>query len=77
MLVVIVGVILVIMVIVISRSIMKYNERERDLNEVDNFEELSETISRNIELVDRQDTLVDKQINLKEKIKNVETKLGD
>ena len=77
MIVVILGAILIIVLVLISRAIIKHNRREAELNELDNFEEISETISRNTNLVDRQDILVDKQNKLKEKVNNVENKLRD
>ena len=50
---------------------------EKELDDIDNFDEELDKIEKGIKLVNRQEVLVDKRNELKEKIDSVESKSRD
>ena len=77
MIILIVGVCLLILIFLLVKGVKHEEEKARKLNELDNFEELYNTVERDIDLTDRQGILVDKVNKLKEKQNSVKTKLED
>ena len=77
MIILIAGVCLLILIFLLVKGVKHEEEKVRKLNELDNFEELYNTVERDIELTDRQGVLVDKVNKLKEKQNSVKTKLED
>jgi cell division protein FtsB len=73
----IVGIILIVALILVGKKIRNHNRRYNELENLDNFNQISKQIDTNIELVDRQEVLIDKVNKLKEKRESVESKIED